>query len=158
MDALTLLHVAISLIAILTGLIVQWGLLKGDRMDSMTLVFLVFTGLTNFTGFVFFPITHPTPALILGVISSVMLIVCLLARYVFGMRGWWRAIYVVTAVMALYFNVFVLVVQSFLKVPALHVFAPTGSEPPFAIAQGVVLVAFIVAGVLSAMRFRPAVA
>jgi len=157
MDTLTLLHVAISLIAIAAGLIVLRGLFKGDRMDGMTLIFLVFTGLTDFTGFVFFPIKGQTPALTLGAISSAVLIVCLLARYVFGMRGVWRPVYVVTAVMVLYFNVFVLVVQSFLKVAPLHVLAPTGSEPPFAVAQGVVLLAFIVTGVMAVLRFRPRV-
>ena len=154
MDTLTLVHVAISLIAILSGFVVLWGMIRNRRMDKRTLVFLAFTAATNLTGFVFFPITVLTPALILGVVSSVVLLICILARYVFAMRGVWRPVYVVTAVIVLWFNVFVLNVQSFKKIAALHALLPAGSEP-FAIGQGIVLIAFIVTGLMAVMRFRP---
>jgi len=150
----TALHVLISLVAILAGLIALWGMLNSRRMDAMTLVFLVFTAATSLTGFGF-PIHGQTPALILGMLSSLMLIAAIAARYMFGLRGAWRTIYVATAVTALWFNVFVLIVQAFLKIAPLHALAPTGSEPSFFIAQGLVLVAFMIAGYLAVKRFRP---
>lgn len=149
----TLVHVAITLIAILSGLIVLYGLLNSRRMDGLTDIFLIFTVLTDVTGFMF-PFHGFTPAFNLGIISSVVLIPTLIARYAFAMTGWWRGVYVVGAVLSLYFNCFVLVVQSFQKVPALHALAPKGSEPPFAIAQGLVLLFFIVTGFLAFRRFR----
>jgi hypothetical protein len=154
MSLVLLVHVALSLIGIATGLVVLYGLMKSDRMDSMTLVFLLTTAATTLTGF-FLPFSTITPAVTLGIISTVVLIPTFAARYGFGMRGIWRWIYVGGAVLALYFNCFVLVVQAFLKVAALHALAPNGSEPPFAIAQGVVLLFFVVTGVLSLRRFRP---
>lgn len=150
----TLVHVAITLIAILCGLIVLYGLLNSRRMDGLTDIFLIFTVLTDVTGFMF-PFHGFTPAFNLGIISSVILIPTLIARYAFAMTGWWRGTYVVGAVLSLYFNCFVLVVQSFQKIPALHALAPKGSEPPFAIAQGLVLLFFIVTGFLAFRRFRP---
>jgi hypothetical protein len=129
-------------------------MLRNQRMDTTTSVFLLFTVLTSVTGFLF-PFHGVTPAIKLGIISCVLLAFALAGRYLFALRGAWRWIYVVTAVMALWANVFVLVVQSFLKVPALHALAPKGSEPPFAIVQGIVLIAFIVAGYLAVRRFRP---
>jgi hypothetical protein len=103
----------------------------------------------------FFPYKGVTPAIILGILSLVVLAAAIAARYAFHFGGRWRWIYVVGSVVALYFNVFVLVVQAFLKIPALHALAPKGSEPPFAIAQGIVLVFFTLAGVLSVKRFLP---
>jgi len=123
-------------------------------MNGWTLVFLGFTAATSLTGFGF-PFHGVDPAIIVGIISLVVLAVAIAARYAFHLAGAWRWIYAVTAVIALYFNVFVLVAQSFLKIPALHALAPKGTEPPFGIAQGVVLLAFIVAGVLAVRRFRP---
>jgi len=155
MSLLLLVHVALSLIGIVTGLVVLYGLLKSDRMDGMTLAFLLTTAATTLTGFLL-PFKTITPAVALGIISTLVLIPTFAARYAFGMSGMWRWIYVGGAVLALYFNCFVLVVQSFLKVPQLHVFAPNGNEPPFAIAQGLVLLFFVVTGVLSLRRFRPA--
>lgn len=148
-------HVLISLAAILSGFIVLIGLLMSERMSGWTLVFLFFTAATNVTGFGF-PIKELTPALILGVLSSAVLLLALVARYRFHLHGAWRPVYVIAAVAALYFNVFVLIVQAFLKIPALHALAPAGSEPPFAIAQGAALLLFIVTGILAVMRFRPA--
>jgi hypothetical protein len=155
-QAFTLFHVAISLIGIGSGLIVLYGLMTSNRMAGMTLLFLVTTILTSVTGF-FFHRDHLMPSHIVGIISLVFLAVTTFALYGQKLRGFWRAIYVIGAVISLYLNVFVLVVQSFLKIPALHVLAPQGSEPPFAITQGIVLLLFIVAGVFAVRRFRPAV-
>ena len=151
--AYTLLHVAISLIGIGSGLVVLGGLLTGRRLDGWTALFLWTTVLTSVTGFGF-PVDHFMPSHALGIISLVVLAVCLVARYRRHLAGRWRTVYVITAVTALYLNVFVLVVQSFLKVPGLHDLAPTQAEPPFAIAQLVVLVIFLVLGVLATIRFR----
>jgi hypothetical protein len=152
MDTFTLVHVVLSLIGIVTGLVVLYGLLTANRMDGWTLVFLVTTVATSVTGF-FFPFKGVTPAIILGILSLLVLAAAIAARYAFHLAGSSRWSYVVGSVVALYFNVFVLVVQAFLKIPALHTLAPKGSEPPFAIAQGIVLVFFILAGILSAKRF-----
>jgi len=154
-QAFTLFHVVISLIAIVAGLIVLYGLLTANRMAAMTLVFLVTTIATSVTGF-FFHRDHLLPSHVVGIISLVVLALTTFALYGGKLRGFWRPVYVIGAVISLYLNVFVLVVQSFLKVPALHELAPNGSEPPFAIAQGVVLIAFIVLGVLAVKRFHPA--
>lgn len=150
----TTLHVLISLVAIFTGLIVVWGMLTANRVSRLTFVFLLTTVLTTLTGFLF-PITAFTPAIGVGILSSIILAVTLAALYAFRLRGHWRWIYVAGAVLSLYLNVFVLVVQSFLKVPALNALAPGGNEPPFAITQGVVLLVFILTGLLSLRRFHP---
>ena len=149
----TLIHVVISLVGIGSGLIVLFGMFGGKRLDGMTALFLATTALTSLTGFGF-PFEHVTPGIILGILSVVVLAIAVPARYSFRMAGKWRAIYVVTAVIALYFNSFVLIAQSFMKVPALHALAPKGNEPPFAIAQGILLVLFIVAGALAVRKFR----
>jgi len=150
----TLIHVIISLIGIGSGLIVLFGMFGGKRLDGMTALFLATTALTSLTGFGF-PFEHITPGIILGVLSLIVLAIAIPARYSFRMSGKWRAIYVVTAVIALYFNCFVLIAQSFLKIPSLHALAPTGHEPPFAIAQGILLLLFIVAGILAVKKFHP---
>ena len=116
--------------------------------------FLLTTVLTSVTGFGF-PFTHLLPSHKVGIISLVVLAVAIMARYSFHMAGKWRSIYVITALMALYLNVFVLVVQSFEKVPALHAMAPTQAEPPFLVAQLVVLVLFIVLTILAVKKFHP---
>lgn len=148
-------HVLISLIGIGTGLVVLYGLLGSRRMDGMTAVFLVTTLITTLSGFLF-PFNGVTPAFAVGIVSTLIMIVALLARYPRHMSGAWRGIYVVAAVASLYLNVFVLVVQLFLKVPSLNTLAPTGSEPPFAITQAIVLAFFLVAGYLAWRRFHPA--
>jgi len=150
----TILHVAISLIGIVSGLIVLAGMLRARSLPGWTALFLVTTILTSVTGFMF-PINGLTPAIVVGLISIVILAIALMALYLKQLRGAWRWIYVVTALMALYFNVFVLIVQAFQKVPVLQKLAPTQSEPPFQIAQGVTLVAFLVLGTLAARKFRP---
>jgi hypothetical protein len=149
----TLIHVAISLAAIASGFIVLFGLIASKRLDGWTAFFLATTIATSVTGFGF-PITHVTPGIVLGVISLFVLAVAVYARYARRLVGTWRLVYVVTAVIALYLNVLVLIVQSFQKVPALQALAPTQSEPPFAVAQLGALVAFLVLGVVAAKRFR----
>jgi hypothetical protein len=153
----TNIHVAISLVAFVTGLITLFGLLAGRVFPTATGGFLILTVLTSVTGFLF-PFHGVTPAIIVGIISCVLLALAIAGIYVFNVAGAWRWIYVVTAVMALYLNCFVLVVQAFQKIPALHALAPKGNEPPFGIAQGLVLVLFLIAGYLSVRRFHPAIA
>ena len=151
----TILHTAISLIAIASGLIVLAGMLRARRLPGWTALFLVTTILTSVTGFMF-PINGLTPAIVVGLISIVILAIALMALYVKHLSGAWRWIYVTTALTALYFNVFVLIVQSFQKVPALQKLAPTQSEPPFLIAQGVTLIAFLILGTLAVRTEIPA--
>lgn len=143
LSTFTAVHVLISLIGIGSGLLVVYGLLTAKRFDGATAIFLAFTVLTSLTGFLF-PFTHLLPSHIVGTISLVVLAVALLARYSQHLAGAWRWIYVVCAVLALYLNVFVLVVQAFLKVPAVHALAPTQTEPPFLMVQLVVMAIFIV--------------
>jgi len=150
----TLVHVIISLIGILSGFVVVSGLLKSNRSAGWTAIFLITTILTSVTGFGF-PFDRFLPSHWVGVISLVVLAVALLALYVFHLSGPWRWIYVVTAMLALYLNVFVAVVQSFLKVSFLKPLAPTQSEPPFLVAQVVVMAIFIALGVIAARRFHP---
>ncbi|TZG24156.1 hypothetical protein [Sphingomonas montanisoli] len=154
-QAFVALHVAISLIGIAAGLIALPAMIAGRYMKITTAIFLAFTALTSLTGFLF-PFAGFTPALGFGVISTIDLIIAAVALYVVKLQGMARITYTVTAVIALYLNLFVLVVQSFLKVPALNALAPTGTEPPFAVAQGVVLIANVALGYLIATRFRPA--
>lgn len=154
MDALTFVHVVLSLIGIVSGFVVLAGMFESHRRESWTALFLITTVMTSVTGFLF-PFTKLLPSHIVGIISLVVLAIAGVARYSCRLKDSWRWIYVATALMALYLNVFVLVAQAFLKVPALKAMAPTGSEPPFAIAQGVVLVVFLYVGVRAAMRFRP---
>ncbi len=150
----TILHTAISLIAIASGLIVLAGMLRARRLPDWTAVFLVTTILTSVTGFMF-PINGLTPAIVFGLISIVILVIALAALYLKHLSGAWRWIYVTTALVALYLNVFVLIVQSFQKLPALQKLAPTQSEPPFLIAQAVALIAFLILGAMAARKFRP---
>jgi hypothetical protein len=150
----TLLHVVISLIAIASGLVVLFGMLGSHRKAAWTALFLVMTILTSVTGFLF-PIHGFTPALGVGVISLVILLVALIALYGKRLAGAWRWTYVAAAVTALYFNVFVLIVQAFQKVPVLKPLAPTQSEPPFVIVQAVALAFFVLFGIVAAIRFRP---
>jgi hypothetical protein len=154
MDAFTLFHVAISLIAIASGVLVVLLMLASRRADAWTALFLTTTVATSVTGY-FFHVTHVMPSHIVGAISLVLLAVAIFARYRERMVGRWRWVYAVTAVASLYLNVFVLVVQSFLKVPFLHELAPTGGEPPFIVAQVTVMVIFIVAGGFAVRRFHP---
>ncbi|MEP6484025.1 MAG: hypothetical protein ABJB01_06215 [Rudaea sp.] len=139
----TLFHVAISLIAIVTGFIVVYGLFRANRMSGVTVLFLLTTAATSITGF-FFHRDHLLPSHIVGIVALIVMIPTLAALYAFDLRGRWRVVYVIGAIVSLWFNVFVLIAQGFQKVAPLHDLAPTGSEPPFAIAQGIVFVLFIV--------------
>jgi hypothetical protein len=150
----TLLHVVISLVGIVTGFVVVAGMLTANRLPRWTAVFLATTVLTSLTGFLF-PFEKLLPSHIVGIISLIVLAVALVGLYGFRLAGRWRAAYVIASVVALYFNTFVLVTQMFLKIPPLTALAPTGSEPPFAVAQLVVLVAFVALGVLAVRAFRP---
>ena len=150
----TIIHTLISLVAIFTGFVVLFGMLAGKRLDGWTKWFLITTVLTSVTGF-FFPFHGFTPAHGVGIISLIVLAIAGFARYPRHLAGHWRWIYVVTAVIALYFNVFVGVVQAFLKVPILHALAPTQTEPPFKLTQLLVLGIFVLLGIVAAIRFRP---
>jgi hypothetical protein len=154
LEIYTLVHVAISLVGIAAGFAVLFGLLARKRLDGWTKLFLITTVATSVTGF-FFPFHGFTPAIGVGIISSLVLAVAIFARYGRHLAGSWRWIYVVTATIALYLNVFVGIVQAFQNVPALKAIAPTQTEPPFAITQLVVLVLFILIGIVAAIRFRP---
>ena len=155
LENFTILHVIISLVAIVSGLVVLVGMLRASRLPGWTALFLATTILTSVTGFMF-PISGVTPAIVLGLMSIVILVIALAALYLKQLSGAWRWIYVTTALAALYFNVFVLIVQAFQKVPALQKLAPTQSEPPFQIAQGVTLLAIVILGTMAVRRFRPA--
>jgi len=156
LQAFTLVHVVISLIAIAAGLVVMFGLLGANPMPGLTAIFLLFTILTNATGFLF-PFKELLPSYIIAGISLVLLAIACFALYGMKLKGAWRPVYIVTAMISLYFNVFVLIIQSFLKVPALHALAPSvpPAEPPFAIAQGIVLVFFIIVIIGVIRRYRP---
>ncbi|MCA6105759.1 hypothetical protein [Bradyrhizobium cenepequi] len=155
----TLVHVVISLIAIVAGFVVMFGLLSSKQMPGLTAIFLLFTILTSVTGFLF-PFKELLPSHIFGVISLILLAAACIALYSMKLSGAWRPVYIVTAMTSLYLNVFVLVVQSFLKIPALQALAPSvppapPSGPVFAVVQGIVLVLFVVAIIGVWRRFRP---
>jgi len=157
LSTFTAFHVIISLIAIVSGLIVMFGLLGSNRRPSLTATFLLFTILTSATGFLF-PFDKLLPSHMIGIVSLLLLGIACIALYVMKLSGAWRWIYVLTAMIALYLNVFVLVIQSFLKLAPLHTLAPSipPSEPPFAVAQGIVLLFFVVVIIGAVRRFRPA--
>src|ERR1700739_4984793 len=156
LSVFTTVHVIISLIAIVSGFVVMSGLLGSNQMPGMTAIFLLFTILTSVTGFLF-PFTVLLPSHIVGILSLVLLAIALIALYVMNLSGAWRWIYVVTAMVSLYLNVFVLVIQAFLKVPALTALAPGNppSGPVFAVVQGIVLVFFALVTIGAVRRFRP---
>ena len=153
----TMVHVIISLIAIVAGLMVMFGMLGSQRKPGLTAIFLLLTILTSATGFLF-PFTQLLPSHMIGILSLVLLAIACIALYAMGLGGSWRWIYVLTALLALYFNVFVLVIQGFLKIPALTAVAPGNppSGPVFAVVQGVVLVFFVLMIIGAWRRFRPA--
>ncbi len=157
LSAFTTLHVIISLIAIVAGLVAMFGMLGSNRQGGLTAIFLLFTILTSVTGFMF-PNNSVTPGILIGILSMILLAVACLALYAMHIAGAWRWIYVVTALVSLYLNVFVLVIQSFLKIPPLHEIAP-GNPPAgaaFASVQGIVLVFFAVMIFRVWRGFRPA--
>jgi hypothetical protein len=150
----TLLHVLISLAGIGSGLVVMFGLLAQKSLDGWTGLFLTTTALTSITGFGF-PFHGLLPSHIVGIISLVVLAIAIPARYAFHLAGPWRRIYVIGSAIALWFNVFVLIVQSFQKVPALRELAPTQKEPPFVVAQVLALLIFATLAVFATLRFHP---
>jgi hypothetical protein len=156
LSAFTTLHVIISLVAIVSGIIVMFGLLGSNRMPALTATFLLLTILTSATGFLF-PFEKLLPSHMVGMLSLVLLAIACIALYVMNLAGAWRWIYVATAMVALYLNVFVLVIQGFLKVASLHALAPSvpPSEPAFLVVQGIVLAFFIIVIIGAVRRFRP---
>jgi hypothetical protein len=159
LPAFTMVHVIISLIAIAAGLVVMSGLLGSKPMPGLTATFLLFTILTSATGFLF-PFKELLPSHMVGILSLVLLAIACIALYGMKLAGVWRPVYVVTAMVSLYLNVFVLVIQSFLKVPALAALAPAvapapPSGPVFAVVQGIVLVFFVVVIIGAWRRYRP---
>jgi hypothetical protein len=153
------LHVAISLIGIGSGLLVVFGMIASRHLPILTTTFMVTTALTSITGFMF-PFKGVSPAIVLGVLSLITLAIAAIARYARHLEGIWRGTWVITAAIALYFNFFVLIVQSFQKIPALHDLAPTQTEGPFKIAQFFFLLFFITITTMAFRRFfrRPAIA
>jgi hypothetical protein len=153
MTTLTFVHVGLSLIGILSGLIVLFGLLGAKRLNGWTALFLATTAATSLTGFLF-PFHRFLPSHAIGILSLILLALATFARYGRSLAGAWRRTYVVSAMSALYFNVFVLIVQLFEKVSTLKALAPTQTEPPFKLTQLAVLVLFFVLTVFAAIRFR----
>jgi len=158
LSALTLGHVAISLVGIVAGFVAAAGLLSSNVTRGWTILFLATTILTSLTGFLF-PVASLLPSHVVGILSLVLLAAAMFALYGKHLSGYWRAIYVVTALTSLYLNVFVLIIQSFLKVPALKALAPTQTEPAFVAVQAATLALFVILTIIAAIRFRsPAVA
>jgi hypothetical protein len=154
-SAFTWLHVVLSLIGIISGIILLSGMFSAKRLDGWTALFLATTVSTSATGF-FFPGDQLLPSHVVGILSLAVLAVAILALYVYGLAGSWRWLYVAGTVVALHVNVFVGVVQAFQKLPFLQPLAPTQSEPPFLVAQAVVLAVFIVLGIAAVRSFHPA--
>jgi len=156
LSVFTTVHAIISLIAIVAGIVVMFGLLGSSRMPGLTAIFLLFTILTSATGFLF-PFEKLLPSHMIGILSLVLLAIACIALYGMKLSGAWRWIYVLTAMISLYFNVFVLVIQSFLKIPALTALAPGNppSGPAFAVIQGIVLLFFVVVIIGAMRRYRP---
>jgi hypothetical protein len=153
-NAMLQIHVLVSLIGIVSGFVVLYGLLLGRPLGGWTALFLATTILTSVTGFPLAPFGFD-PARAVGVISLVLLALAVAALYVFRLAGAWRWVYVGSAIAALYLNVFVGVAQAFQKLPFLQPLAPTQSEPPFLVTQVAVLVIFVALGILAAIRFHP---
>ena len=150
----TQVHVAISLIGIAAGFLVIFGMMASKKMVLWTELFLITTALTSITGFMF-PFKGVTPGIVIGILSLVVLLFAVIARYGGHLAGGWRGTWVISAVVAQFFNFLVLVVQSFEKVPALHALAPTQTETPFKAAQLVTLVVFLLLGFLAFRKFHP---
>jgi len=151
----TYLHVAISFIGIAAGLVVLAAMIGNRRLPAVTVLFLVTTALTSLTGFLF-PFKGVTPGIVIGILSLIVLLIAIVALYGRGLAGAWRGTYVITASVALYFNFFVFIVQSFEKVPALKAIAPTQASPVFGVTQLVVLAIFVLLTILAYKRFHGA--
>ncbi|MGM4982444.1 hypothetical protein [Rhizobiales bacterium] len=155
MSGILLIHVVISLIAIVSGIVVASGFLTANRHERSTLVYMVTTILTSLTGFLF-PFHTVTPAIIVASLCVLIFIPTALARYSFHLAGIWRPVFIIGAMVLLFFNCLVLIVQSFQKIPVLNALAPNGNEPPILAAQAALLVVCVLVGFLSIRRFRPA--
>jgi len=153
-DLFVKIHVVLSLIGIAFGLIVLLGMVGGRLLGGLTALFLATTVLTSVTGFPLPPVVLDPPRIV-GIVSLVALAVAIAALYLFHLGGAWRWIYVVTALLALFFNCFVGVIQSFDKIASLHAIGPTQDAPAVHIAQFVLLAIFIVAGIVAVVRFHP---
>jgi hypothetical protein len=153
MSPLLFVHVVLSLVGIVSGFVVVAGFLRSEQRKGWAAIFLLTTLATSLTGFPL-PADRLLPSHIVGILSVVVLAAAIAGLYLFHLAGPWRWIYVVGSVTALYFNFFVLVVQAFRRIPALHALAPTESEPPFAVAQGLVLIAFVILGIAATRAFR----
>jgi hypothetical protein len=151
----TYLHVYISLIAIGAGFIVVYGMIAARRVPLLTAVFLFMTALTSLTGFLF-PFKGVTPAIVLGLLSLIVLVIAIIARRRSQTSGIWRGTYVISSILALYFNFFVLIVQSFQKIPSVHALAPTQTELPFKLAQLATLIVVVVVTIVAFKKYRPA--
>jgi len=156
LPAFAIVHIIISLVAIASGFVVMFGLLGSRRMPASTTIFLFFSILTSVTGFLF-PATRLLTSHIIGIVSLVLLAAACIALYAMKLRGPWRAVYVLTALISLYLNVFVLLVQGFLKIPVLHDLAlgNPSSGTTFAGIQGLLLLFFVAAIVGAWRRFKP---
>jgi hypothetical protein len=152
MTLFTFFHVVLSLVGIFSGFTVVLGFLTAKRLGGWAALFLSTTVLTSVTGFLF-PFHGFKPSYVVGTISILVLALAIFALYVRQLAGGWRRTYVISSVMALYLNVFVLVVQLFMKVPALNALAPTQSEGPFKLTQLTILALFVLLGIFATMRF-----
>ena len=150
----TFLHVFVSVIGIGAGIFLIFGLLSSRRLSILTAAFFVTTIATSLTGFLY-PFKGVTPGIVLGILSLIALIVAIVALYVKSLHGGWRGIYVVSVCLAFYFNFFVLIAQSFDKVPVLHSIAPTQTSPGYGFAQAAVLVVFILVTIRAYKKFHP---
>jgi hypothetical protein len=151
----TYLHVYISLIAIGAGFIVVYAMIAAKRVPLLTAVFLFMTALTSLTGFLF-PFKGVTPAIVLGLLSLVVLVIAIIARRRAKTSGMGRGTYVISSILALYLNFFVLIVQSFQKIPSLHALAPTQTELPFKLAQLITLIVVVAVTIVAFKKYRPA--
>lgn len=151
LTALTIFHVVLSLVAIGSGFVVAYGLLTSKLSSSVTKLFLITMAATSITGF-FFPFHGFTPGQAVGVLSLIVLLFAFLAIYRYHLAGGWRRTFTISAVLALYLNVFVLIVQLFRKVPALMALAPTQSEPPFQVTQLAALLICVAIGIRAATK------
>ena len=154
LHAFTVLHVIISIVELFAGAVIVLQMLSGKR-SGLNFPFLLMAVLTTITGFMF-PYHGRTPGIVLGFITLPFLLLAAVAWYTGRLRGAWRAIYVLSILILFYLDAFVAVAQAFMKIPALHALAPHGNEPPFAVAQGLLLLVFIIFGFLAVKRFRPA--
>jgi hypothetical protein len=141
MTTLTFIHVALSLVGLASGFVILYALLESRWLEGWTRIFLATTIATSVTGF-FFPFRELLPSHAFGILSLIALPIAIAARYRFHLAGPWGRTFAVSVVLAQYLNFFVLIVQLFVKTPALRALAPTQSEAPFVAAQTVALAAF----------------